>query len=346
MNDVTHIIGYSVDAVIEAVRRRINGENIIFHSTGALGEPLDVFHDMVSSHTADMIVSMLPNVEFTEFHNPRHIYIPFDKVKITNTHNGVIQFPLNRNSFEDESEWKAVCDGMNSAEIKECFDNKVNSPSKLLSVMKSSNKLPAAFVDTFIKPMGITRWRGIQLSHITMHGFNYEYPLDHLNDDYMETYCRPTITYNDLCNMFLDYYGIECNPIDAKTASKMIMDKSFTDPLVIMDNRIDAYMNYMGGRFDRVKMSIEQVKVPAQFEMMRDGIYYTPLSEFWGLVLMNDEAYKISAKVVNTLFDTFISEIPLTRTNVKLYNQYETFVKYYGANKTLDIRQRVGTMIK
>ena len=42
----------------------------------------------------------------------------------------------------------------------------------------------------------------------------------------------------------------------------------------------------------------------------------------------------------------FISELPLTRTNAKLYNTYSNMIKFYGENETLDINQRVSTMIK
>ncbi|MCQ2123262.1 MAG: hypothetical protein MJZ25_03675 [Fibrobacter sp.] len=344
MSENITIIGYSVDAVVEAVRQKINGNDVTFRSSGVLGEPLDVFHDMVSGRTADMIETLLPVVEFTEYHNPRHMYIPYEKVKISNSSNGVIQFPMNKNTFEKESEWEAVCNAFNGKEVSECFENKVNSPSKLLSVMK--NAMPSEFVDTFIKPIGITRWRGIQLSHITMHGFTYECPFDHLGEDYSETYCRPNMTYNALCNLFLDTYDIPNSPIEPDEITSLIMNKDFTDNLVVMDNRIDAYMKYMGGRFDRVQMTSEQVKMPVQLAMAREGIYYTPYSDFWGIVIVGNDAYKMSAKLVYTLFDNFISEIPLTRTNVKMYSQYESLIKYYGANKTLDIRQRVETMIK
>ena len=90
MTNETYIIGYSLDSVIEAVRRKINGETVHFLATAKLGEPLDTYRDMVSASTVEMLRILTPiDLEFEKYHNPRHLYIPYDKVKIKNTKNGV-----------------------------------------------------------------------------------------------------------------------------------------------------------------------------------------------------------------------------------------------------------------
>ena len=346
MSNETYIIGYSLDSVIEAVRRKLNGENVHFLATARLGEPLDTYKDMVSARTVEMLDAISPiKLEFEKYHNPRHLYIPYDKVKLKNTKNGVIAFPLNKNSFEDETEWKEVCDAFRKDPIAKLHADKGNTPSKLITAMK--NGMPKKFVDTFGKALSTTRWRGINVSKLTMIGYGYEYSFDLLEVPYNETFFKPKTSFESICNDILAADGIEVIPVSGKVCSKMIMDKEFPETLVVMDNRIDSYMNYICGMFDRVKMSVDPVKIPSAISAAGDGIFYTPLvEEFWGVNVIGKMAYKLTATHMTTIYNDFISELPLTRTNAKLYNTYANMIKFYGKNKILDINQRVITMIK
>lgn len=346
MSNDTYIIGYSLDSVLEAVRRKINGENVRFLATATLGEPLDTYRDMISAQTVETIEAISPiKLGFDKYHNPRHIYIPFDKVSLKNSKNGVITFPLNRHSFEDEEEWKEACDAFKQESIMKLYLDKGNTPSKLITAMK--NGMPKKFVDTFGKALSMTRWRGINVSKLTMIGYSYEYSFSVLDKEYTETFYKPKKNFEYICSALLDAMDIEVTPIDGKVCKKIILDKGFIDTLVVMDNRIDSYMDYICGMFDRVKMDVELVKIPSAISTSGDGIFYTPLvDDFWGVNVIGDEAYKISASHVSTIYNDFISELPLTRTNAKMYNTYANMIKFYGSNKMLDINQRVVTMIK
>lgn len=346
MSNDTYIIGYSLDSVLEAVRRKINGENVRFLATAKLGEPLDTYRDMISAQTVETIEAISPiKLGFDKYHNPRHIYIPFDKVSLKNSKNGVITFPLNRHSFEDEEEWKEACDAFKQESIMKLYLDKGNTPSKLITAMKTG--MPKKFVDTFGKALSMTRWRGINVSKLTMIGYSYEYSFSVLDKEYTETFYKPNKNFEYICSALLDAMDIEVTPIDGKVCKKIILDKGFIDTLVVMDNRIDSYMDYICGMFDRVKMDVELVKIPSAISTSGDGIFYTPLvDDFWGVNVIGDEAYKISTSHVSTIYNDFISELPLTRTNAKMYNTYANMIKFYGSNKTLDINQRVVTMIK
>lgn len=346
MSEETYIMGYSLDSVIEAVVRKANGENVHFLATAKLGEPLDTYRDMVSANTVEMLEAVSPvTLEFERYHNPRHLYIPYDKVKIKNTKNGVISFPLNKNSFEDEDEWKEVCDSFKKDAILKLYLDKGNTPSKLITAMKAG--MPRGFVDTFGKALSTTRWRGINVSKLTMIGYCYEYSFDRLDKEYVETFYKPKKTFEDICNDMLVASDIDVTPVTPKVCKKIVMDTHFTDTLVVMDNRIDSYMDYICGMFDRVQMEVEPVKIPSAISAAGDGIFYTPLvEEFWGVNVIGDNAYKLSANHLSTIYNEFVSELPLTRTNAKLYNTYAKMIQFYGKNKTLDINQRVVTMIK
>ena len=168
-----------------------------------------------------------------------------------------------------------------------------------------------------------------------------------LDVEYRETFYKPTKSYERICEMMLDAAGVDVTRLPRKACSKIIMDKKFTDTLVVMDNRIDSYMDYICGMFDRIRMDVEPVKIPSAISTAGDGIFYTPLAEeFWGVNVIGKSAYKLSATPVSTLYNDFVSELPLTRTNAKMYNTYANMIKFYGDNKTLDINQRVVTMIK
>lgn len=346
MSTETYIIGYSLDSVIEAVRRKINGETVHFLATAKLGEPLDTYRDMVNADTVEMIEAISPiKFEFEKYHNPRHIFIPYDKVSLKNTKNGVITFPLNKHSFEDEEEWKEVCESFKKDSIAKLYIDKGNTPSKLITAMK--NGMPKKFVETFGKALSTTRWRGINVSKLTMIGYSYEYSFDKLDKEYTETFFKPKDSFETICIDLLAAEGIDVTNVTGKVCKKIIMDKGFTDNLVVMDNRIDSYMDYICGMFDRVKMDVEPVKIPTAISTAGDGIFYTPLvDEFWGVNVIGDEAFKLSATHLSTIYNNFISELPLTRTNAKLYNTYANMIKFYGKNKMLDINQRVVTMIK
>lgn len=343
MSDIT-IVGYSVDSVIEAVCQASSHDKVTFIASGELGAPMDLFHDVISERYAEMIEVFLGGeFEYDTIHDPRHMYIPYDKVSITNKTNGIIQLPLNKNSFV-EDEWNEICTAYTTDKnIVDCFTNKSLSPSKFLSSLKSG--MPKNFVDTFGKLLGVTRWRGIQLSHLTMNGYCYEYSFDHLTEDYHEVYCRPKMSYNAICKLLIDKYGINLVQGDDDSIREVIFQKNYPGEVVIMDNRVDQYMNYMGGRFDRECMKISPINLPMQLVGASNGLYLTPLNDFWGVLVDDDNAYKLSSELVHTLFDKSISEIPVTRNNVKTYKQYCDILALYG-KKRLDLAQRIETLVK
>lgn len=344
-----NIIGYSLDAVLEAIRISTDPANgdkqVTLLATATLGSPLDSYDDLISDRYATVIQEMLGGmVEWTEYMNPRFYYVPFEKLKIANKNNGVMQYPFSKKSFADENEWKEICDAFSSPAIKDIVANSTLSPSKLITALK--NNMPAKFNDSFIKAIPVTRWRGMQLSSFTMHGFNYEFTFNHLFDeDYNEYYCKPNISYKQICEMLLERFGIKHHSITAKEASELILSRNNTDELIVMDNRVDQYMNYTAGRFDRVNIWSVPINVPTQLMYSGDGLYYTPMSECWGVTIFDGKATRLMSKLTTTLFDSGISEIPSSKSNIKMYDQYANLITHYG-NKKILLGQMIETLIK
>lgn len=363
MREKVYIIGYTMDAIMEAVSVASQGNEVEFLATADVGKPLDDYGDLISSRYKEVLDALLPGMlEYKQYANPRFFYIPYDRVAIKNTTNGVIQFPLSKKSFCDDAEWQACVEAFNKPEIQDVLSNKANAPSKLVTAMKSH--MPAAFAETFCKAMQTTRWRGTQLSHLAMHGFDYEFPLTELaNDKYNEYYYRPNHTYHEICAALTNIFCITVTPIDQATAKKYITDRNVDGKVIIMDNRIDQYLDYIAGKFDRTRMWCVPEKLPQEIRYSRDGLYYTPLNSCWAVSSFDGECKKFMAEPVTTLYDEFVSEIPSTKTNIKLYNQYCDLVAHYGkkqaipprpgvnsdnepADKKLDLGQRFKTLIK
>lgn len=346
MKQQVTIIGYSLDAILEAVHRSTTPDTeVTLLATSALGDPLDTYGDCIGSRYAEVISELLGgSVSFEEYTNPRYMYLPFDSVKIANRRNGVIQFPLSKKSFDDEAEWQECAKGMMDQEVNKCMADLSLPPTKVVTAMK--NAMPSKFIDTFIKPMGITRWRGVQVSKLSMQGYKYEFPLEYIGkDDYNEYFYKPNITYRELCIRILKRFGIECRRISTEEAGKIIKDSQYPGHVVVMDNRIDQFVDYVGGRFERQRFSVIRMKVPPELEFAGDGLFYTPLSTCWAVSVFNGKAKRFMSEVIETLYDDGLSEIPSTKANIKMYDTYVNLIRQYGG-KELILGQKVETLIK
>ena len=346
MRQQVTIIGYSLDAILEAVRRSTAPDTeVILLSTSIPGVPLDTYGDCISSRYSDVISELLGgSVSFEEYINPRHLYLPFAGVKIANRHNGVIQFPLSKKSFDDEGEWRECVECMKDSEVTKCMADLSLPPTKIVTAMKSA--MPGKFLDTFVKAMGVTRWRGVQVSKLSMQGYKYEFPLEYIDkEDYNEYFCKPKITYRELCARILKRFGIGFRQITLEEASSIIKNNQYPGHTVIMDNRVDQFVDYVGGRFERQRFSVIKIKVPPELEFAGDGLFYTPLSTCWAVSIFNGKARRFMSEVVETLYDEGITEIPSTKSNIKMYDTYVNLIKQFG-DKELMLGQRVETLIK
>lgn len=346
MRNRVYIIGYTMDAMMEAVSQASDQNNeVIFLATAKVGTPLDDYGDLLSSRYKDVLEALLPGMlEFKEYANPRFFYLPYDKVAIKNTTNGVIQYPLSKKSFCDEAEWKECVEAFANPEIRAVMANKTHAPSKLVTTLK--NLMPQKFVDTFCKAMQSTRWRGIQLSHLAMYGFEYEFPLAELgNDSYNEYYYRPNHTYHEICAAMSNIFHISVQEVGPEDVKKYITSRDIDGKVIIMDNRVDQFLDYIAGRFDRTRMWCVPERMPQEIRYSREGMYYTPLNSCWAVSSFDGQCKKYMAETITTLYDTFTSEIPSTKTNIKLHNQYCELVTHYG-DKKLDLGQRVETLVK
>jgi hypothetical protein len=181
---------------------------------------------------------------------------------------------------------------------------------------------------------------------MSMQGYKYEFPLEYIGkDDYNEYFCKPNISYRELCNRILKRFGIGCRRITLKEAGEIIKNNQYPGHTIIMDNRVDQFVDYVGGRFERQRFSVIKMKVPPELEFAGDGLFYTPLSTCWAVSVFNGKAKRFMSEVVETLYDEDLTEIPSTKTNIKMYDTYMNLIRQFG-DKELILSQRMETLIK
>ena len=59
--------------------------------------------------------------------------------------------------------------------------------------------------------------------------------------------------------------------------------------VIIMDNRVDQYLDYIAGKFDRTRMWCVPEKLPQEIRYSREGLYYTPLNSCWAVSSFDGE---------------------------------------------------------
>jgi len=164
-------------------------------------------------------------------------------------------------------------------------------------------------------------------------------------DDYNEYFCKPGIPYRVLCERLLKKFGIGCMRISLDDARTIVKDNKYPGHTVIMDNRVDMLVDYIGGRFERQKFVAIDMKVPNELEFAGDGLFYTPLATCWAVSIFNGKAKRFMSEIVETLYGDEITEIPSTKANIKMYDTYVNLIRQFG-DKELMLGQRVETLIK
>jgi hypothetical protein len=252
---------------------------------------------------------------------------------------------LVRGGAQVEAEAGCECvEGMKDPEINKCMADLSLPPTKIVTAMKAA--MPSKFLDTFVKAMGITRWRGVQVSKMSMQGYKYEFPLEYIGkEDYNEYFCKPNISYREICNRILKRFGIGCRRITLQEAGEIIKNNQYPGHTIIMDNRVDQFVDYVGGRFERQRFSVIKMKVPPELEFAGDGLFYTPLSTCWAVSVFNGKARRFMSEVVETLYDEGLTEIPSTKANIKMYDTYVNLIRQFG-DKELMLSQKMETLIK
>lgn len=341
------IIGYSVDAFVKAAELAAqDGVSVEIMVNGEPGAPLDNLADLVSAEDSTDLGRIAGDISFTSYFNPEAMYIPYGLLQFSTNKNGLMGWPVSSYDFSDMRKWNELSAA--AVKLPGCGDfGLTEPPSKLLTAYRE--RLPKWFFDSVVKPMSVTRWRGIAPADLVMSGFSQDCRLDGIAKGYIRKnteWMRPSVSYKDICGRIAGRAGVKVSRVSARDIAAYIRAcPRIKDECVIMDNRIDQYMDYMCGVFDR-EIERSEPMVPLRELTFADGYFArTPTMDCWAISSIGGISRRYTAVSPDTLGDGPVSELPLTRNNIKVYADYEEQVKLYGG-KSLDLCQRLHTLIK
>lgn len=341
------VIGYSVDAFVKAAELASqDGASVEIMVNGEPGAPLDDLSDLVSAEDSVLLGRLAGDLSFTSYFNPEAMYIPYGSLQFRTNQNGLMGWPVSEHDIADAGKWSELCAAAKEIPSGDAFVPG-DPPSKLLTAYRGC--LPKWFFDSVVKPMSVTRWKGVPVADLTMQGFSQECRLDGIEKGYVRKnaeWMRPSASYKDICGMIAGNAGVRVSSTDARDIAGYIRDcPRIKDECIIMDNRIDQYLDYMCGVFDREIERAEPAE-PIRELAFADGYFArTPTMDCWAVAAIGGISRRYTSERPDTLGDGPVSVLPLTRNNIKVYSDYADQVRLYGG-KTLDLCQKIRTLVK
>jgi len=335
------IIGYSLDSAMCAREVAQSGKQIHYYKTGKLGYPLDDIRDYIAYEDVLKLQSLGITAIFNKLYNSTYVFMPYEQLKFVNCRNGLINYPLNRSSFESAEEWEQVELCINKVNK---FREDLKNATNFLNIYKKF--FPKWLYDSFLKYIAINKWGGFRQSKFTKHALAKEINLEYLDCSNNGTIYKPEMGYEKLCESLLDHENIKIVEVDIKDIREFMIKRHKDMAIVLMDNRVDYICNYTYGNFDRVKFKTE-ITTSSQLEEfidIDDGIVFTPMQDYFCISNDQGNVIKVSAKKIEEFNYTEQSQISPTNHNNKLYNEYKKMVNLYS-RKLLNLDDVVVTTI-
>ena len=66
----------------------------------------------------------------------------------------------------------------------------------------------------------------------------------------------------------------------------------------------------------------------------------------WGICKYGKDVRKLYSKKLNSIIDVPTSDIPMTKNNLRIYDAYSKLLPLFGNFKTLNLQQKITTLIK
>jgi UDP-galactopyranose mutase len=336
-----YIIGYSLEAAYKARILANKGKKITFLQTGKLGYPLDDIRDYISYEDILVLKSLDINFEIEALYNSTYTFIPYEQLKFVNNRNGLVNWPLNKSSFDSAEEWEQM--EFNLTKLDE-FRQKLESSTNYINIYK--NFFPKWLYDSLIKHVGVNKWGGQRQSKLSKDGIAREIDLSCMNSGNTGNVYRPLHGYESVCTNLLDHPNITISTLDFKQLHKLLITRHKAADVIMMDNRIDGILEYMYGNFERVVWTSEKITTPhiEEFIDIADGIVFTPTKDYWCTTNRLGDIIQIKTRVVDEMPCRTISEICPTTANKKIYAEYKKIVNLYSG-KILDLDKLFSTVI-
>lgn len=329
--NLTYIIGYSIDACLYARSLANKDMNVSFVVTGPLGYPYDYIGDYITEADVEKINKYLPQpIQVQPLVNSRYVFLPYDELKMINSKNGLISYPLNKLSFESPEELDEVVDCAKGIEI---FMDKMENSSNYINMYKSF--FPKWLYDSIIKYMGVNKWGGLRQSKLTRKALLKELDLSFISGFGTGVVYKPTITYEEICRELLNSPKIKVENGVLNDMPKIIKSRFNNADVIFMDNRIDSFIGYHHGSFDRIDVVSETTSEQGleEFIDVDDGIVLTPKKPYWCTTNKLGVIQKISSSLIELTTDKKPTVLCPTINNVKMISDYDDLLKLYSGKK-------------
>ena len=336
----TFIIGYSVDAALYARELAEADNKIVFLKTGKLGYPLDDFRDCLTENSANKLKFFIPELEFKRHVNYSYTFLPYNQLEFVNTHNGLVSYPLNKKSFEcaEESEQMEAC-ALNLEKLK----LKLEHSNNYINIYKKF--FPKWLYDSLVKHIAINKWGGCKQSKFTKEALYKEVNLNFLNNPTSGILFQPVMTFEDICKSLLKHENIKIMDASVDKLKKFILERNKSADIILMDNRVDYICGYAQGKFERVKLRIEnsQEKFHEELFEINEGIVFTPLRDYWCILNNYGDVRKIFSEEIKESTKE-LSLITPSIINKKMYEDYKYLLNLYSG-KHLNLDTYIETIV-
>lgn len=333
-----YVIGYSLDACLFARESANSGEKVVFIESDILGYPYDVIGEFFRKTDISLIESRLGEpIECDILHDNRYVFVPYNSLKMVNSKNGLVSYPINKLSFECAKESEEVLESCTGIDV---FINKITSANNYVNLFKSF--FPKWLYESILRYVSINKWCGIKQSKLTRFALLKELDTSYINMFGHGKCYRPVSSYNEICEKLLTHTNIVREKIKPNQLGDIIK-KRFTDGAVyVMDNRVDMAVGYHHGMLERVNFSSELTSENGIEELMDvdTGIVLTPMKPYWCITTKYGISTKIYSKIIDKPNDYTLSVLSPTNNNAKMVADYANLLTFYS-DKKLNLMQYV-----
>lgn len=335
-----YILGYSLDSCLYARELADANSNVVFVKTGELGHPFDTVSELINEKDVKILNRYLPTLNFSKVINSTYMFLPYDSLEFVNSHNGLIRYPINKNSFECAEEIEQIESCILSLDR---FKNKLNMSNNYINLYKKF--FPKWLYDSVLKHVSVNKWIGYKQSKLTKDALAKEINTDFLDSGNTGVLYKPEISYAEICNQLLNHKNIKIKSIDIRNIRKLLIDRQQKVDIILMDNRVDMFCGYSQGKFERMSIRTELSHNDNMEELIdvSSGVVFTPLKDYWCVINDYGNVKKIYSNPEILSSETQTVILP-TINNEKTYNDYKKILNLYSG-KHLNLEKIISTNI-
>lgn len=321
------IVGYSLEACVISRKMASLGHVVNFVPSGKLGYPYDEIGDSLNEWGMKKVIELV-DINTKKMSNAFHVHVPYANLRMVNDNNGLINFPLNRLSFESAEEWEQIKNRVNTFDD---FNKKIDDAVNYINIYKKF--LPKWLFESLVKHLGINKWK-LKQSQFTKESLLREVNLNHLGESKPKVVYKPVDGFQNLCSVLLDHKNIKIRNHPIGEIKELLRMRIRNSIVVYIDNRIDYICDYSMGKLDRVDLLTENVTDSEKSRMdeyacIDESSILTPYMDYWATVSSEGKTLKLFSEEVTKIGKFDQNLIVPSQSNLKMINEYTKLFKRY-----------------